>query len=220
MRGAFVLTAVLVAGCGRFGFDSFDPVSEVSSDDSNFGLRDGGTTPGTPDGAASSPDAPGTPGTDASPMGSCAGYSAIAGGQTGSTYRVIATPATFWSHHADCNNDNPGSTHLAALQTSAEGSAVVAIAGGVDIYVGAVQRPGQTDPSNNWDWLTGHHMTFGWAANEPEDGVDDVENGEEQLMLLTPTMHGRDTTGTLLAPAVCECDGLAISGSIVIPPEP
>lgn len=205
---------LLMTGCGRFGFDPLHDLSGTSSNDGH--LTDGGVDP---DGIGDNMDGP-PGGVDAPVMGSCASYSAIAGGQSGSTYRVITSAATFWAHHADCNDDNPGSTHLVALETATEGDAVIAIAGGVSFYAGAVQSAGQADPTDGWRWFTGGPMMFGWAANEGSDGADDVEDGEEQLFMVAPTRHAIDVTGTAPARAVCECDGRAISGSIVIPPEP
>src|SRR5438477_13205773 len=41
-----------------------------------------------------------------------------------SQYRVIVSGGSFATQHADCNDDQPGVTHLASLETSAEISAL------------------------------------------------------------------------------------------------
>lgn len=134
----------------------------------------------------------------------------------GSRYRIVTTSATYRLQHADCENDTSGFTHLAAIESVDELSAIRSMLPGPYTYVGGVQLPGQSGPSDNWRWITGTPVTISWALTpraQPEDG-DTMENDAENIVLVAAGgLH--DETGIRAYPAICECDGIAIDASLI-----
>ncbi|HEY5926271.1 MAG TPA: C-type lectin domain-containing protein, partial [Kofleriaceae bacterium] len=108
-------------------------------------------------------------------------YSTMTTMTSGSRYRVIATPTSFANHHAACNADKPGSTHLASIETEAEmfavQAALLAIAAD-QYYIGAVQKPSQATTTAGWFAFTGVSLPAGHFgnANDDDPGEDNQEN--------------------------------------------
>jgi hypothetical protein len=51
---------------------------------------------------------------------------------------------------------------------------------GIVSWIGYVQSPNQTAADAGWSWTCGTGSLVNWATGEPNDGLDGVENGEEQ----------------------------------------
>ena len=136
-------------------------------------------------------------------------------------YRVITTGADFNTHHASCNADAPGATHLASFETSAEAMAIQTVLQGVtppapadQYYIGAVQEPDQATTDAAWFVFTGAPLPAGlWAPTQPNDD-NPGENNEENLGAINAVDLLHDTTGDILYGAVCECDGQAIDPTV------
>jgi hypothetical protein len=153
------------------------------------------------------------------PAGCPPAYSAITGGNPSSRYRHLGVAATFWAHHADCNDDGPG-IHLVVLGDVDEAIAVGVAHTGI-YYVGIAQQPSQLELTSGWHTFHGTPLPLPWAAGEPDDDGDFVENGGEQLAALEPqTGAVHDMTGDFVHTATCECDGIPIDPSVTIPLPP
>jgi hypothetical protein len=138
---------------------------------------------------------------------------------TTTKYRVIATPAAFASHHAACNQDQSGGTHLASFETATEAmemrDAILAMSSppGTQFYVGAVQKPSQTTTTTGWYVFTGGPLDPSlWVSTPNDDNAG--ENNEENLGALNTGDLMHDVTGDLAYPAICECDGLTIDATV------
>jgi hypothetical protein len=161
---------------------------------------------------AAPPDAPAV----FDPASDCPGsYPITLSGQT-SRYRIILTGARWWEQSADCANDRAGSTHLVALDTSAELNAVMTrldattgLPGGQGCaYVGGVQLRLQAQDTAGWLSITGGALLPIWDPGEPNDGGDNLENSAENFAMLERTRSSLiDIPGPSLFGAVCECDG-------------
>jgi len=135
-----------------------------------------------------------------------------------SRYRLITGAALIKAQHADCKDDVPGATHLAAFQTAGEtaGVAAAVTSSPIRMFVGAVQNGGG-GLAANWFVVTGEPLPSGlWNSMEPND-ADGIENGSEQFGLIDPMtdkLHDEDSVTT--NGAVCECDGRAIDPTVEI----
>ena len=171
-------------------------------------------------------DAPGDAPIDAphvfDPATDCPGSYPIAlAGQT-SRYRIITAGNPAWVQGIDCSNDLAGSTHLAAIDTAAELTAVMvqvnattSLPGGQGCaYVGGVQLRNQATDSAGWLSITGGALLPSWDPGEPNDGGDNSENSAENFAMLERTRTSLiDVSGTSSFGAVCECDGKPIDAT-------
>jgi len=140
-----------------------------------------------------------------------------------SAYRIVITPRDVGAQAADCAGDLPGATHLVTIDREAEASLVVTAIEALPpntlaserAWIGAVQPPVQDAPTAGWIGPDGEPLDPGmWSTGEPEDGTDDVENGEEQFGVFERSFRYLvDVPGNHVYGAVCECDGLPIAGT-------
>jgi hypothetical protein len=202
-RGGWLLAIVIAVapGCRQlFGID----------DTSVGGPADG---PGAADAATIADAAPdGTP--DAVPFtpDMCPNsYDEVIASVPGSRYRRNNNDRPFATHHADCNDDAPGWTHLFVPDTLAESIEAAMWNTGRIKYVGIVQMPGQAAVDTGWYRFTGEPNVIVWdvQTNEPND-LDGVENGELQLTAIYGQGDLFDVGGVTPYSAICECDGRAI----------
>jgi hypothetical protein len=188
-------------------------------DDTSVAGGDGpsaGDAPGAIDAtiADAAPDAP----VDAVPFSVdlCPGnYGDTIGTIPGSRYRRNNNDRPFAVHHADCNDDAPGWTHLLVPDGLGETANAAAWNPGRVKYVGVVQMPGQAALDASWFRFTGEPNIIGWDAqtNEPNDN-DGVENGENQLAVIVGEGDLFDVGGANDYSAICECDGRAIDPTV------
>lgn len=147
-----------------------------------------------------------------------AAYDRTTPSSPGSRYRVITTSAAFAAHHADCNNDHVGWTHLVTFDTQNEAGAVGAMVASGFFYAGIVQAPNQTAINQGWRLFTGGALATAWSQggsfNQPEDAEDYVEDGEESLVVSNTSGLIYDVSGASSYRAACECDGLAIDPTV------
>lgn len=63
--------------------------------------------------------------------------------------------------------------HLATITSAEENAFVTGLSGcGDQIWIGAQQAKGASDPKNGWTWLNGEPFTFSaWAAGQPDDSL-------------------------------------------------
>jgi hypothetical protein len=158
------------------------------------------------------PDAPAPPAIDAAPLACPPSYALVT---PLGTYRVIATNDVFAAHHADCNDDMPGATHLASLETAEEiGELSQALARTTpgQYYVGAAQKPNQATTTEGWYVFTGGALPAGTWGSSNDDNPG--ENNEENLLGLSTADMYHDVTGDVPYPAVCECDGRPIDPTV------
>jgi hypothetical protein len=129
----------------------------------------------------------------------------------GSRFRYIQTSAPFATHHADCNDDRPGWTHLVAMNTVEEAQAIGALNMPSYSYVGAAQAPNQTLTHTGWRLFIGGVAGTGWSpvGTQPDDS-DGAEDADETLAVVASTGNMHDVSGQTSYRAVCECDGLPI----------
>jgi hypothetical protein len=142
-----------------------------------------------------------------------ADYLLTVGSSPGSRYRFIGTGTTFATHHADCNDDHNGWTHLVAIDDAAEADAIGLFNFTNYSYVGAVQQPGQTELDGNWFIFTGGPVTAPWADNQPND-ANNIEDGRESLMVIEGDGRLHDVRGLSDYEAVCECDGRPVDPTV------
>jgi hypothetical protein len=135
----------------------------------------------------------------------------VAASQT--RYRVIITDANFATHHASCNSDLPGRTHLVVFDSPAEATQVAAIAGAF-FYLGGVQAPDSGSPNSGWFGFDGEPLVGTWDPGEPID-IDNVENNEQNLAGSELNAEHWDVGGAVVYNAVCECDGNAIPPQVL-----
>ncbi|QQS08125.1 MAG: hypothetical protein IPK69_08950 [Phycisphaerales bacterium] len=80
--------------------------------------------------------------------------------------------------------------HLATITSAAETNWVVANlyeAVTNRYFLGGYQSAGATSPADNWTWITGEAWSYtNWEPTQPEpnDGGDQIENGEESILTL------------------------------------
>jgi len=161
-------------------------------------------------------DLSGDAASDGTPVICPATYDVVLDGST-SRYRIITSPAVFRTHHATCNQDLPGATHLVALETAGEVNALGArlATDTATYYVGAVQAPNQAATDVAWSVFTGGPLPSGlWSSGQPDDSPNPGENNEDNLAAIDSTHLLLDAGGTLFYGAVCECDGKAIDPAV------
>lgn len=127
-------------------------------------------------------------------------------------YRVIATNDVFAVHHADCNDDAPGATHLASIETAEEVGELMRTLPVGQYYVGAAQKPNQATTTDGWYVFTGGPLPAGTWGSSNDDNPG--ENNEENLLGLNTADMYHDVTGDVPYPAVCECDGRPIDPTV------
>jgi hypothetical protein len=136
-----------------------------------------------------------------------------------SRYRIIATTATYWAHHATCVADLPGATHPLTLDNMQEATDLAAHLADVAVdrvYIGGVQDPAATAVSEGFIALDGTPLIGGvWHLGEtpPEPNDNDaIENQQSQLVLFDRLqMYVHDAAGPTVLGAACECDGKPIA---------
>ena len=138
-----------------------------------------------------------------------------------SRYRLIKTGHPAWEQSDACNQDMPGATHLAVIETAKELADIDAYmrpglgAEGDSLWIGAVQPPTAISPGDGWIGFDGAPLFNGWGGSEPNDHTDNNEtNHEEQFIRVTrtsPKTYFIDDGGDKSFGALCECDGKPIS---------
>lgn len=167
-----------------------------------FGLD---TVPGIPDTTS-----------DAFDVASCPPSYDLPAPDGAARYRLLLIDRPLWSQSDACAADLEGSTHLAVIDSTAELDALIQIteaATGDFWWIGAVQQPDQTSLDAGWIWITGGsvHPDL-WNTGEPNDADHDEVDHLEQFTRLWRAHAGiADWAGSVAAPAVCECDGRAIT---------
>jgi len=124
------------------------------------------------------------------------------------------------AHHATCNSDLAGATHLASLDTAAEitelkGAVIArAVTPITNHYVGVVQQRDQADLTAGWLVFGGGPLpAMMWSAGQPNDDPA-PESNDENLGALNLADLLNDTTGDVSYPAICECDGVPIAPTV------
>lgn len=158
------------------------------------------------------PDTPPPP--DAFSVASCpSGYMALPGAT--SRYRVIVNPGKAWIHSDACTADLEGATHLVAIDDVPELRLVesaVTSTGNIaqnKAWVGAVQPRMQGGVDVGWISATGEPIAPGtlWDNNEPNDGGQIEDNGENFAAIERNRMGLVDFNTNDDYGAMCECDG-------------
>jgi hypothetical protein len=175
----------------------------------------GGDAPGAIDAtiADAAPDAP----IDAVPFSPdmCPnGYDQTIGSVPGSRYRRNNNDRPFATHHADCNDDAPGWTHLLVPDTFDESRTAAMWNNGRIKYVGIVQMPGQAQVDTGWFRFTGEPNAIVWDPPDEPNDADGAENGENQLAAIFAEGELFDVAGATNYSAICECDGRAIDPTV------
>ena len=210
------MLSVAAAGCsfpGNGGGTSDGPIGDPV--DAPFGTPDARRSDARLDAARpidARPDAtPPPPDAGFSPALCPGAYNIELPAVAGSRYRYISSALPFAAHHADCNNDLTGWTHLVALDTIAEAQAMGDINPTNYSYVGAAQAPGESQTDTGWRLFTGGDVTTGWSpmSTQPDDD-EGIEDGEESLAIVAGTGNMHDVAGLSSYQAICECDGLPI----------
>jgi hypothetical protein len=154
---------------------------------------------------------------DAPPMLVCPiDYTVTVTGSS-SRYRISSSNGNFAQHHASCNDDMAGATHLAVFDTLSELDQITAMLSQVTqpndgrFYVGAVQMMNQATTSAGWLHFTGGAVpaTF-WGTGHPEDNDTSELDHDQQLAALDAGLRLNDVSGSVFYGAVCECDGKTI----------
>lgn len=143
-----------------------------------------------------------------------------------SRYQVVTTNRNYWTQHMLCAAAQPGSTHLAVLDSDDEAVTLrqhlmmlTTQPSGMRYYVGVVQDPTASAVGDGWIHFTGGTVAqplwsnFGTNGVEPDDNGDSDEDREEQIACLDLTVSTGylvDLAGGGTAGAVCECDGQAL----------
>lgn len=202
-----LVLAISLVGCG---FQA--PLSASGADagaSSADAARDGGTTNPAIDAAIDAPPP------DAA-LTCPASYTVTIAGST-TRYRISSANELFSVHHADCNDDLPGATHLAVFDSTVELDEISALLTGVPqpnssrFYVGVVQQPDQANPDDGWLQFTGGPVPAAlWSAGQPEDDGGFESNHEQQLAAVDAGLRMNDVSGTFTYGAICECDGQAL----------
>jgi hypothetical protein len=164
---------------------------------------------------------------DAAPMLVCPiDYTVTVPGST-SRYRISSSNGNFAAHHASCNDDMVGVTHLVVFDTLSELDQLTAMLpsvpqpSGSRFYVGAVQMMNQLTTSDGWLHFTGGAVpaTF-WGQGHPEDNDQSELDHDQQLAALDTGERMNDVRGNVSYGAICECDGKTIDPTVAahIPP--
>lgn len=200
MRALLIL---LASGCG-FNVSSSAVTDAAGSD----GPRDA-----APD---ARPDAPPDAPPDAAVV--CPGTYDVTVAASTTHYRIVSTDGVFSAHHASCNSDVPGATHLAVFDSDAELAQITALANAAPqptdmrFYVGAVQLAGQTTTAAGWVQFTGGAVPASlWGPGHPEDSDNDETDHAQQLAAIDSGFKMNDVSGGFVYGAICECDGKQIS---------
>lgn len=174
------MTWVLVAGCGRFGFDARSDAA-----------------PDAPDAAVAAPDA----GDAALACGDipCAGTPS----------RSVCNGHCFATCDLESNRGDAEATctqwggTLATVHSDADEACVSAFVDG-DVWIGLQQLPGALTPRENWVWIDGSAYDYDWWKDtvEPNDG-DDIENGEEDCGMNYAHGGWNDTSCTRTLRPLC-----------------
>jgi hypothetical protein len=205
------ILAVFLAGCG------FQVSSELMDAAPGDVARPDGTIDAPADAMA---DAMVDAMADA-PLAACPiDYTITVNGST-SRYRISSTNATFAQHHASCNDDLVGKTHLAVFDTLNELDQVTALLtqvvqpNGGRFYVGAVQMPNQLTTSAGWLQFTGGAVPSNmWGMGHPEDNDNSELEHDQQLAALDSGQRMNDVSGDVFYGSVCECDGKTIDPTV------
>lgn len=165
------------------------------------------------------------------PITGCPSNYTLQVASSASWYRV-ETSGVWWDVRRNCEQDQPGRTHLVVLDTTAEQVEVTALVSNLSPppggmwHVGAVQDMNQAVPASGWHWLTGGPVAAtGWSIGEPDDG-NGTETNKCNLAVLDPGSGLLMDVDSLSsnppdAGALCECDGQPISSAVAgqIPPD-
>ncbi|MBA3464811.1 MAG: C-type lectin domain-containing protein [Deltaproteobacteria bacterium] len=202
---------VLLAGCG------FQVRAEVIDAAPSDGERDAASLDAQIDGPLDAPiDA-----TPDAPLLACPIEYVVTVTGSMSRYRISSTNGTFAQHHASCNDDLVGATHLAVFDTLAELDQITALLVAVPqpssgrFYIGAVQMMNQTTTGGGWLHFTGGAVpTTMWQSGQPDDNSDSEADHDQQLAALESGQRLNDVSGELSYGAVCECDGKTIDPTV------
>lgn len=140
---------------------------------------------------------------DASPL--CVGYTAAGSSQ----YRLVTAPADWLAAELDCEDDEPGVTHLAIIQTELERMELDVLATS-DVWLGLVDRRLE----GTWVWVDGSAHTIAmppWKAGEPSTG------GSDDCAILNNGGLYDAVNCTDDKQYVCECDGIAAVAAAYTP---
>jgi hypothetical protein len=161
---------------------------------------------------ATAGDGPGSDGGVVSDVRDGAGCPASYKQVSGWTVRVITTLDTYIASRQDCEDDAAGLTFLAEPYNDDLMIVVKAILmpyAQTDVYwVGATQLTLQGGAGVGWSWprtMMGLDGAY-WAADEPDDGLDKVENDEENNVVVTPFAQLSDRSATEAHGAICACE--------------
>src|SRR5512140_115676 len=117
-------------------------------------------------------------------------YNAL--GLTGpSLYRLIKIGHPAWEQSDDCNDDQPGSTHLVVIGSPQELADIkkfvvnpaLGLIGG-RLWIGGVQPKNATSPGDGWLGFDGAPLIDGWLNGEPKDGGGGENNHLEQFVVM------------------------------------
>lgn len=138
-----------------------------------------------------------------------------------SKYRISSTNGTFAQHHASCNDDLAGATHLAVFDSVGELDQITSLLtqvpqpSGGRFYVGAVQMMNQTTTGAGWLHFTGGAVpAMLWQGGQPDDNGDSETDHDQQLAALDSGERMNDVSGGFSYGAVCECDGKMIDPTV------
>jgi hypothetical protein len=71
-------------------------------------------------------------------------------------------------------------------------------------WIGYVQAPNQTAVDAGWGWTCGTSPLVNWSTGEPNDGLDGIENGEEQCAWIAGDGTWADVACGMSYPFVCK----------------
>lgn len=148
-----------------------------------------------PDSDGESRDAAADAATDVAPA--CAGYTAAAT----SKYRLVTAPVGWIVAEMDCEDDEPGGSHLAIVGSETERADIDALVT-VEVWIGLVDRKIE----GTWVWVDGSAHTINqppWKAGEPSNGAND-----DCAMIETAGLYDA-VSCTDNKQYICECDGIA-----------
>jgi hypothetical protein len=191
----------LVAGCGFRISGSADPGAMDADPDTGEAIDadlDGNPMDAMIDAPVLASDCPPT-------------YVAI--GTLVSRYRLISTAADAEAQFTACNG---GGTHLAVVDTQTEANALRQFIDGITnlpssfVYIGSVQDPTAMTTAGGWISATGAFNDDFWQNGEPNDTAG-IENGDEQFAAIWRLHDLLADVSNSKMPALCECDGLAVT---------
>ena len=131
----------------------------------------------------------------------------------------------WWEAEADCVSRGSGfsATHLAVIGTKVEAMMVGAQLAVAYAWIGMFQPLLSPSKAANWLAVTGGSAIGNdWSNNEPSDGGNAVEIGDENFAQIYNNGTLNDTQGTDSLRYICECDGIPADGPTLskVPPEP